>query len=57
MINKFAFIVNCATEVPNLFEEHGLRYLKFKIKNDRNQYIFDEEMKRLRKIKKVVQEA
>jgi protein-tyrosine phosphatase len=57
VINKFAFIVNCAAEVPNLFEEHGLRYLKFKIKHDKSQQIFDEELKRLKKLKKVVEEA
>lgn len=57
LINKFAFIVNCAAEVPNLFEEHGIRYLKFKIKQEKNQHIFDEELKRLKKIKKIIAEA
>lgn len=57
IINKFAYIVNCASEVPNLFEEHGLRYLKFKIKHDKNQHIFDEDLKRLKKLKKIVEEA
>jgi hypothetical protein len=32
LINKFGYVVNCAAEVPNLYEEHGIKYTKFKIK-------------------------
>ena len=57
IINKFGYIINCASECPNLFEEHGLKYLKFKIKQDKNQHIFDQQLKRLTKMKKIVDEA
>jgi hypothetical protein len=57
IINKFAYIVNCAAEVPNLFESEGIRYLKFKIHHDKHQQIFDQELKRLKKLKKFVDEA
>jgi hypothetical protein len=43
--------------VPNLFESQGIRYIKFKIHQDKNQQIFDEEVKRLKKMKKFVEEA
>ena len=41
LINKFAYVINCASEAPNLFEAQGIRYLKFKIHQGGNQKIFD----------------
>ncbi len=40
IINKFAFIVNCAAEVPNYFEQHGIMYQKFKITHDKKLPVF-----------------
>lgn len=57
VVNKFSFVVNCASEVPNLFEAQGIRYQKFKIPHDRHQRIFEEEYKRLKKMKKIVLDA
>ena len=57
IINKFAYIVNCAAQAPNLFESQGIRYIKFKIHQEKHQQIFDEELKRLKKMKKFVEEA
>lgn len=41
LINKFAYVINCASETPNLFEAQGIKYLKFKLHHDKNQKIFD----------------
>ena len=57
IINKFAYVINCASETPNLFEAQGIKYLKFKIQQDKSQKIFDSELKRLKKMKKMVDEA
>ena len=57
IINKFAYVINCASETPNLFEAQGIKYLKFKIQQDKSQKIFDSELKRLKKMKKMVEEA
>ena len=49
-INKFSYIVNCSAEVPNYFEPQGLKYLKFKLVKERTHNLWDEQLKKLRKL-------
>ena len=56
-INKFAYIVNCSAEVPNYFDSHGLKYLKLKLIKERTHKLWDETLKKLRKLEKFIEEA
>lgn len=41
-LNKIMFVVNCAgRQLPNLWEEHGLRYLTFPWTSDSDCVLFD----------------
>ena len=56
-INKFSYVVNCSAEVPNYFDTHGVKYLKFKLIKERTHKLWDESLKKLRKLEKFIEEA
>jgi hypothetical protein len=56
-INKFAYVVNCSAEVPNYFENGGIKYLKFKLVRDRSHKLWEENLKKLRKLERFIEEA
>ena len=49
--NKFQYIVNCTSEIPNYFEEYGLKYLKLKCARNKLHRLW--EMNNLTKLEKV----
>ena len=56
-INKFAYIVNCSAEIPNYYDNHQIKYLKFKLIKDKSHRLWDETLKKLRKLERFVEEA
>lgn len=54
-INKFAYVINCSAEIPNYFDNHGIKYLKFKLIKERTHKLWDENLKKLRKLEKFIE--
>lgn len=52
--NKFAYIVNCSVEIANFYEGQGLKYLKFKLIRDKPHKLWDETLKKLKKLDKFI---
>ena len=48
--NRFLFMINCSAEIPNYFDTHGIKYLKFKLVKERSHKLWDENLKKLRKL-------
>jgi hypothetical protein len=40
-INKFSYIINCSAEIPNYFDNNGIKYLKFKLIKERTHKLWD----------------
>lgn len=49
------FAINCTTELPNQFEKDGISYLQLKISNTKQQKLWSEEMKKIKRIEKFVE--
>ena len=50
-------MVNCSAEIPNYFDNHGIKYLKFKLIKERTHKLWDESLKKLKKLEKFIEEA
>lgn len=56
-INKFAYAVNCSAETPNYFDNHGIKYLKFKLLKEKSHKLWHESLKKLRKMEKFIEDS
>lgn len=54
MTNKFSYVVNCSSEVPNYYEGQGVKYLKFKLNKEKSHKLWDESLKKLKKLDKFI---